>query len=609
MLNGQFFLKSHILRILSLSIGSIMNMESYVYKPLDLSSDAIRVLRLNHDPFFDNEIQCELIETYLGDVPYEALSYTWGSMDKPLKITVDASELHVTENLYTALQYLRLPYEDRLLWVDAVCINQDNNEERGHQVGQMRLVYKMAEGVLIWLGTSDFHTERFFEAMNDPRLKEVTTAGGKAKGIKIDPGLCADFRHEFQDTFSELMARPWFRRVWILQEVATGRKATVMCGRSSVSTRVFAMVPAIVEFSIQEHCQAVLDIMPGHSRRLSWWGERQDLQTLLLKFAASEATDERDKIYALLGISSDAYNSKELVPSYLKDTQQLIHDTWSYILFNEVLDPSLHGFPKLNMIEFLGILQRLSEWTLEWFLHGGRDDMVLRLFGAKGSVVSRRAAGKTALLSTLAGRWDHDDLFRGMALHNRVDVNVVDKLGNSPLHNAVLNGRLDKVKALLSRKDILLNSSNLRHETPLIQAVRLGQQTMVKLLLAHPRTDVNHASRGRTPIALAIRLGKRYLVETLLACPKIEVSRDGFTPLTEAFKCRHSHILKQLLNSDHVDFHYRNDGAGAWTLALKAYDHDILYILISDGRIKNAVNATWQERLKEAALWGFVPAI
>ncbi|ROV96494.1 hypothetical protein VSDG_05409 [Cytospora chrysosperma] len=378
-----------------------MNMESYVYKPLDLSSDAIRVLRLNHDPFFDNEIQCELIETYLGDVPYEALSYTWGSMDKPLKITVDASELHVTENLYTALQYLRLPYEDRLIWVDAVCINQDNNEERGHQVGQMRLVYKMAEGVLIWLGNGDVHIDHFFEAMNDRRFKEMTMAGSKAEGIKFDTEFSAEFCLEIQETFSKLMARPWFRRVWILQEVATSRKATVMCGRVLVSTRIFALVPTIIGFTVQEHCQAVLDIMPGHSRRLSWWSERQDLQTLLLKFAASEATDERDKIYALLGISSDAYNSKELVPNYVKDVQQLIHDTWSYILFKEVLDPSLHGFPKLNIIEFLQILDRLPQWTLKWSLHEGRDHIVLRLFGAMGNVGSRKCAGKWALLCGL----------------------------------------------------------------------------------------------------------------------------------------------------------------------------------------------------------------
>lgn len=506
-------------------------MESYAYKPLDLSSDAIRVLRLIHAPLFDNEIQCELIETYLGDVPYEALSYTWGSMAKPLKITVDASELHVTENLYTALRYLRLPYEDRLLWVDAICINQDSDEERGHQVGQMRLVYKMAEGVLIWLGTSDVHIDRFFKAMNEPRLKGVMTVGSKAESIKINPGFRAEFRHEFQGTFSKLMARPWFRRVWILQEVAAGRKAIIMCGRSSVSTRIFAFVPSIIGFRIQEHFQAVLDIMPGQSRQLSWWGERQDLQTLLLKFAASEATDERDKIYALLGICSDAYNSKELVPNYAKDVQQLIHDTWSYILFNEILEPSVHGFPKCNMVEFLQILGHLSEWTLEWSFREGREEIALRLFGAKGNGICRRFTNRLAILCSWAGRVGHDDFFKRIVLHDKVNVNVVDDLGNSPLHNAIMNGRLDKIEALLSRKDILLNSADFTHDTPLMQAVQLGQETIVNLLLTHPHINVNHASGGRTPIALAIHLGNSGVVKALLACRDIKISRNRFAPL------------------------------------------------------------------------------
>lgn len=141
--------------------------------------------------------------------------------------------------------------------------------------------------------------------------------------------------------------------------------------------------------------------------------------------------------------------------------------------------------------------------------------MILRLLGAKGNVVSRRCAGKWALLCTLARRWDHDDLFRRMVLHNRVDVNVVDKLGNSPLHNAVLNGRLDKVEALLSRKDILLNSANLR---------------------------------GRTPIAHAIRLEDWGVVRALLACPKVEINRDIFTLLEEVER-KHSYTLMQRVAS------------------------------------------------------------
>src|SRR2546421_7941835 len=127
----------------------------YKYNPIDLEGRALRLRRLFKGNFEDG-IQCELFDAWLhqakGGIPYEALSYTWGSTKKIVKIWINECTMSVTENLYVALQHIRLEKSDRILWVDAICIDQDNTQERGHQVQQMRDIYREAEQVVIWLG-------------------------------------------------------------------------------------------------------------------------------------------------------------------------------------------------------------------------------------------------------------------------------------------------------------------------------------------------------------------------------------------------------------------------------------------------------------------------
>jgi ankyrin repeat protein len=84
--------------------------------------------------------------------------------------------------------------------------------------------------------------------------------------------------------------------------------------------------------------------MPGFSREESWWRQNRNLYTLLVKFRESKATDERDIIYALLGISSNAFRSDILYPDYRKSLQQVIQDTTSFLLGHTSQDNSLYKF-------------------------------------------------------------------------------------------------------------------------------------------------------------------------------------------------------------------------------------------------------------------------
>ncbi|KAH8590187.1 heterokaryon incompatibility protein-domain-containing protein, partial [Bisporella sp. PMI_857] len=316
-------------------------MATFTYSALDLAGPTFRLIRLLPGLSFDM-IECEMIEARLeglGDtIPYEALSYTWGQDGKNKCIEVNGCSFPVTANLHLALLHLRHRSSDRLLWVDAICINQSDPTERGHQVKQMRYIYQEAEQVLIWLGSATNDTDIAMSTMMD--LQQISLRGNSNWRQLADILLDTDLTHprislKIRRRFGaqELISRPWFNRVWILQEVANSRAALILCGHQSVLARIFALaMPLLLENTIDSHCQAVLDIMPGISRRESWWSRERSLRTLLLKFNMSIATDPRDMVFALLGMSSDIPDDSLVQVNYHKTLGEVIRDTVIFLL-------------------------------------------------------------------------------------------------------------------------------------------------------------------------------------------------------------------------------------------------------------------------------------
>ncbi|KAL6908648.1 heterokaryon incompatibility domain-containing protein [Trichoderma evansii] len=318
-------------------------MHLYEYDPLDLGRPAIRLVRLL--PGSDSTpILCEIFRAFLYQeeeiIPYEALSYTWGSAAAPEHIVVNGRMLAVTRNLHQALQQLHGKDQDRILWIDAICINQSNEKERGHQVQQMGEIFKQADRVLFYLGESTMEVDTFMDTLNimgklslnypsrkwssdDERWEFVWTSAIKAILGNPSPRQVTTLQQGYRD----LLERPWFRRVWILQEVTNARAALVCCGLKTVKPWLLKVLQKLLDITPDDHCQAVLDIMPGPWRQSSWWNKSQGLYTLLTRFGGSEATEPHDVIYALRGMSSDAKHSPSLYPDYTKSEQELVRDT------------------------------------------------------------------------------------------------------------------------------------------------------------------------------------------------------------------------------------------------------------------------------------------
>ena len=220
----------------------------FQYPKLNLDGPAFRLLRLRKGTGL--HISCRLFKTWLDlkdrfgrdrQISYEALSYTWGGPEFFRFIEVNGQRLRITKNLYSALHHLRLPDRDRIIWADAVCIDQQNLAERGHQVAIMTRIYKQADGVIFWLDESSEDTDAVFRALGELRSQ------GEPKGCRdwqyhdsrwlslwasISENI--DSREAIYHGMRILMGRQWFRRAWILQEVANARAALVCCGRNSV---------------------------------------------------------------------------------------------------------------------------------------------------------------------------------------------------------------------------------------------------------------------------------------------------------------------------------------------------------------------------------------
>lgn len=185
-----------------------------------------------------------------SDAPrYEALSYTWEDQKPSQPLKCNGSELLVTPNVEAALKHLRPRFFRRQLWVDAICIDQNNLPERGQQIGMMGHVYTSASRVVIWLGEGSKSTDRamwilrwvfpvfklglHFFPLRYFALHKFMKMKLEFQHLLQDRGSMpgqlatgeADMRSNIQG-LSQIVHHNWFRRIWTIQEIALPRKVS-----------------------------------------------------------------------------------------------------------------------------------------------------------------------------------------------------------------------------------------------------------------------------------------------------------------------------------------------------------------------------------------------
>ncbi|KAI0137068.1 heterokaryon incompatibility protein-domain-containing protein [Xylariales sp. AK1849] len=185
-----------------------------------LESQHIRVLKLEQSDQHDSVLTCSLVAVSLSEsaIPqYEALSYVWGDPAERNEILLDGQPTSITRNLWTALKYVRKPGASRTLWIDAICINQDDILERNEQVRQMGRIYSQASRVLIWLGPPDAEIENTMLTLLTP---------GALEGRQYE-----EFPKDIALGLQRILSQPWWHRIWVVQEhVLANADPIVGCG-------------------------------------------------------------------------------------------------------------------------------------------------------------------------------------------------------------------------------------------------------------------------------------------------------------------------------------------------------------------------------------------
>ncbi|KAH7059087.1 heterokaryon incompatibility protein [Macrophomina phaseolina] len=347
-------------------------MQAIDYTPIPPGSRRFRILSLQPSESFSAEIVCTLTDASLDSPPeYEALSYVWGDPAKPNSVTLAGRRVGVTENLATALRHLRLASRPRHLWVDALCIDQHNIDERDDQVMHMKEIYQRCSTDLLWLSEDGSILEKGAAVMESigtiTQLEEnFRTANSyftyrrSSSALRLRNAKDEAPAQPPPEGWTEALAAmfrkpPVWQRVWIMQEVAFAPRVQLVAGGGA--TLAWERVDAFLDVDryIAKHgypdafhepfshgwtlkneliyCLAHAQIL-AHQRRIvaglqqTQQGPQRDenaapyslssshhssLLEILARFRYARSTDPRDMVFALLGLTS---NPLSITPTY-----------------------------------------------------------------------------------------------------------------------------------------------------------------------------------------------------------------------------------------------------------------------------------------------------
>lgn len=268
--SSHLFARSRILlgsyHLHLLPLAPILSMSLYNEYSLE-RPDSIRLVTL-HSAATDTGVELSMITAALSTKPnYLALSYTWGNPMDELHpsfqefetaaryIKCSGRNFQIHQNLYDTLWQLREKQEYTPLWIDAICIDQGNYEERNSQLALMPSIYAEASSVIIWLGKDDETTE----------ISAHTLGGLRNNGAFIlqsmdfsnrSVGLYGSFSRQQRQALVRLLRRRWFIRLWTLQEVILARNTRCLCGPYELDVQAIGMVAADMHRYVSTHSEA-----------------------------------------------------------------------------------------------------------------------------------------------------------------------------------------------------------------------------------------------------------------------------------------------------------------------------------------------------------------
>lgn len=344
-------------------------MDTYQYSPLATDLSEIRVLTLLPGDFESQTVVSisTMALAELGTVtPFpEALSYTWGSPDQRQEIFVSEegglTTLSVTINLAEALKYLRNRSKARLLWIDAICINQQDLEERSRQVRLMSHIYSKAARVVVWVGPQSGDSDMAIDCIeiiashvevnyvSSPQLYALT-----AELHWADVNELLRISRAEYDALYRFYSRSWFERLWVWQEVLLATDVLVLCGSRLITW--IAVQTGVMCLGLKPGFGKAPDAAFNMAR--SPISTSLSLGVLLDVTKDASCLDPRDRIFALLSLLDQDMQSR-IVPDYKKSTREVYKEVMLQLFeVNHQESPRL-----LSMVEVRNEIPESPSWV------------------------------------------------------------------------------------------------------------------------------------------------------------------------------------------------------------------------------------------------------
>lgn len=328
---------------------------------------------------------------------YEPLSYTWQDDNTvqpcddtiadgvpPLLFLSDSGHfLELTSNLARALCSVRKPETERTIWVDSICVNQDDTAERSRQVDRMKDIYAKAFTVLVYLGREstqgDSSSSTAMALLRQPhrlggvyhRNQREKTQGesssSKVKSLFRQPYRLRDLHHLNQrerTSLKLLFGRRYFQRTWIVQEVALAKTLEFYCGPdiSHVSEVVGKPLDAIFGCRISppwlRHSRQTMEELSNDSTK----SQAEQILSLLFDTAQCNCKDDRDRIFALFSLPKVS-DKERLKTDYSLSTPQVYTGISAYLATNGFLWSVLILAPRFALDKFSGIPSWVPDWA------------------------------------------------------------------------------------------------------------------------------------------------------------------------------------------------------------------------------------------------------
>jgi hypothetical protein len=344
-------------------------MEVYKNKNIRLIAGQrqIRLLKLLPGQPGD-KIKCQLYTAWLSHKPcYECISYSWGTLPPQITIECNRVDFEVRQSLYAALCGLRYESEPRILWTDAICINQSDNAEKSHQVSLMTSIYEEAKSVIVWIGEETTDSRLAIETVHKLCIAKTKPGVGVFNTRQMkELGIPSTFSFAYPALLA-MLKEPYFSRSWIVQEVGVSKDADVHWGKYSVRWKNLVQGLEIAKklklpFTFHPSLTAV-DAIEDARDRFSKRNNKAFFE-LLRQHRGCMATDPRDKVFAFWGLlnQSDPLKSR-ISPDYNIQTSEVYTKTATEILIEsqtlDLLSASVEPYGR----NFEGLPSWVPDWS------------------------------------------------------------------------------------------------------------------------------------------------------------------------------------------------------------------------------------------------------